>query len=283
MILVTGGAGFIGSHLCRRLVHEGYDVVSLDDYSTGSEGNHVPGVDYRRGHTVDVGPFVPECPDVIFHLGEYSRVETSFDDALTVRASNEIGTGEVLGLWQKSGAHLVYAGSSTAFSDAESPYRASKALNVRRIRDRIAGDRSARAAICFLFNVYGPGERSAEESGTVIETFRRQYLKGESFTVVRPGTQRRRFTHVADTIDGLMIAMQHRGEFMIGAAEDHAVVDVAAMFGQRLGIEWLPERRGNRMDSPCDTSIIERYGWGQRHRLEDYIGDIVREAQETAA
>ena len=76
--LVTGGAGFIGSHLCRRLVLGGYDVISLDDYSTGGEDNHCPGVEYRRGHTLEAERIITERPDVIFHLGEYSRVESSF-------------------------------------------------------------------------------------------------------------------------------------------------------------------------------------------------------------
>ncbi len=80
MILVTGGAGFIGAHLCRRLASDGYHVISLDDYSTGSEDNHIPGVEYRRGHTISIEILVPEKPNVIFHFGEHSRVEASFND-----------------------------------------------------------------------------------------------------------------------------------------------------------------------------------------------------------
>ena len=91
-ILVTGGAGFIGSHLCERLVSLGHEIISLDDYSTGSEKNHVPGPEYRKGHTTDIEKYVPEKVDLIFHLGEYSRTSQSFKDIPRVWRSNMDGT-----------------------------------------------------------------------------------------------------------------------------------------------------------------------------------------------
>src|SRR3990167_4497984 len=92
-ILVTGGAGFIGSHLCKRLVQEGHNVISLDNYFAGSRENHVAGVDYRRGHTKDVDSLVPESGiDLIYHLGEYARVEQSLLEPELVRDLNVVGT-----------------------------------------------------------------------------------------------------------------------------------------------------------------------------------------------
>src|SRR3990167_5357939 len=95
-ILVTGGAGFIGSHLCERLVRDGHRVISLDNYFAGSRETHVAGVDYREGHTKDIEQLVPESPDLVFHLGEYSRVEKSFEDIETLWDLNKTGTFAVL-------------------------------------------------------------------------------------------------------------------------------------------------------------------------------------------
>lgn len=274
MILVTGGAGFIGSHLCRRLVLEGYDVISLDDYSTGSTENHHPGMDYRRGHTTEIAALVPERPDVIFHLGEYSRVESSFDDVERVRRSNGDGTRSVMDYWLWHSAKMIYAGSSTAFSTTlpHSPYSISKTLNCEHIRYVTALPNDLHSSITYFYNVYGPGERPADQSGTLIETFHQKHLARESLPVVAPGTQRRNFTHVSDIVDGLTLAMEHDGEFAIGAAESYSVLEVTQMFGGP--IDMLPERKGNRMDSTIDTSAIRALGWVQKHKLEDYIREI---------
>jgi UDP-glucose 4-epimerase len=269
MILVTGGAGFIGSHLCRRLVLEGYDVISLDDYSTGLTENHVPGVTYRKGHTAEIAALIPECPDVIFHLGEYARVEASFADEEQVIHSNGTGTRAVRKYWADTKAKMVYAGSSTIFATqwTYSPYEGSKRSNACLILKE-AREKSLHAAVTFFYNVYGPGER-AGGTGTVIEIFRQQHLMGEPLTVVAPGTQRRNFTHVSDIVDGLMITMDHEGEFQIGAAESYSVLEVAQMFGDL--IRFLPERPGNRMEAAMDTSRIRSLGWVQQHHLSDYI------------
>ena len=279
MILVTGGAGFIGSHLCKRLVLEGYDVISLDDYSTGSESNHHPGVDYRRGHTMDVASLIPERTDVIFHLGEYARVESSFRDGERIQRSNGMGTYFVHNFWEEAGCKFVYAGSSTFFTGgkAYSPYSIAKGFNVEMTRAK-AERAKLPASITYFYNVYGPGERPASESGTLIETFRRQYLAGKPLTVVSPGTQRRNFTHVDDIVDGLMLAMKHDGEFQIGASESYSVMEVAEMFGGK--IEMLPERKGNRMDSTIDTSAIRALGWEQKNFLKDYIAEIKESVRE---
>ena len=95
-ILVTGGAGFIGSHLCEKLVELGYKVISLDNYFTGKVENHVKGVAYREGHTKDIEKYIPEKPDIVYHLGEYARVEQSFEDIKTVWDFNKQGTFFVL-------------------------------------------------------------------------------------------------------------------------------------------------------------------------------------------
>ena len=117
IIIVTGGAGFIGSHLCERLAKEGHKVISLDNYFTGSRDNHVTGVEYREGHTKDIEKHITEIPDIIYHLGEYSRVAASIDEPEVVFDLNLVGTFAVLEFWRKHGCKLVYAGSSTKIAD----------------------------------------------------------------------------------------------------------------------------------------------------------------------
>ena len=110
-MLVTGGAGFVGSHLCERLIKDGYQVISLDNYFTGSEANHVEGVLYRKGHTKDIETLIPETPEIIYHLGEYSRVAQSLSEPGVVFDLNMQGTFAVLEFWRKRKCKLVYAGS----------------------------------------------------------------------------------------------------------------------------------------------------------------------------
>ena len=116
-ILVTGGAGFIGSYLCERLLRDGHKVISLDNYFTGSEKNHIKGVEYIKGETKDIENLITEIPDVIYHLGEYSRVMTSFDDIDLIWRLNKFGTFKVLEFCRKNNIRLIYAGSSTKFGE----------------------------------------------------------------------------------------------------------------------------------------------------------------------
>lgn len=276
LVLVTGGAGFIGSHLCERLVKEGYKVISLDNYFTGSRENHVAGVDYRAGHTKDVKQFVPEKPDIIFHLGEYSRVEQSFEEPELVFDLNIAGTHGIVSLWRSTGAKLVYAGSSTKFADNglgryQSPYAWTKATNTDLIKN-YGQWFSLPYAVTYFYNVYGPRER-AGAYGTVVEIFKQKHRKGETLTVEEPGTQRRNFTHVADIVDGLiLVAKKGEGDdFGLGNNTSYSILELARMFGGEIAM--VPSRRGNRLDSPIDTVKAERLGWSPRHNLSDYINE----------
>ena len=191
-ILVTGGAGFIGSHLCERLAGEGNRIISLDSYFTGSRDNHIAGVEYREGHTKNIEQYVPETPDIIYHLGEYSRVEISLTEPALVWDLNSLGTFGVLEFWRKRKCKLVYAGSSTKFGDGglgrvQTPYAWTKASNTELVQN-YGRWYSLPYAITYFYNVYGPRERPANEYGTLIETFRRQRLAGQALTVVSPGT-----------------------------------------------------------------------------------------------
>lgn len=277
-ILVTGGAGFIGSHLCERLVREGHRVISLDNYFTGSRENHVPGVEYREGHTKDIESLVPETPDLVYHLGEYSRVEKSFEEPALVWDLNKDGTFAVLEFCRKKGPKLIYAGSSTKFGDGgmgrdQSPYAWTKASNTELVRNY--GEWYAMSyAITYFYNVYGPGER-AGSYGTVIEIFKQKRIKGEPLSVTLPGTQKRNFTHVDDIVNGLaLVGEKGEGdEFGLGDERAYSILEIAEMFGGEIIMK--PEMPGNRMGSDIDTSKSKLLGWSVQKDIRDYIRDSI--------
>jgi len=180
-ILVTGGAGFVGSHLCERLAKDGHTVISLDNYFTGSTDNHVEGVDYRTGHTKDIEVHVPETPDLVFHLGEYARTEKSFEDIELVWDLNKSGTFAVLEFCRRKESKMVYAGSSTKFADNgegrdQSPYAWTKATNTELVQN-YAKWFGLDFAITYFYNVYGPREMSGPY-GTLVRIFTELYRNG---------------------------------------------------------------------------------------------------------
>lgn len=279
-ILVTGGAGFIGSHLIEQLVKDKNNkVVSLDNYFTGSKDNHIPGAEYREGHTKDIEKHILETTDIVYHLGEYSRVEKSFDDIGLVWDLNKIGTFAVLEFCRKRNIKIVYAGSSTKFGDGglgrdQSPYAWTKASNTELVRN-YGRWFNLSYAITYFYNVYGPREISTGPYATVIGIFKELYKQDKPLTVVSPGTQTRNFTHVNDIVSGLML-VGNDGEgddFGIGSAQKYSIIDVARMFGDKIVI--LPERKGNRMDSDIDTKKTESLGWKSKNGLAEYIKEFI--------
>lgn len=283
LVLVTGGAGFIGSHLCARLVADGHKVISLDNYFTGSRENHVPGVEYREGHTKDIEKHVPETPDFIYHLGEYSRVAKSIEEPALVWNLNMEGTFGVLEFWRARGGKLVYAGSSTKMATPRpegtagrdlSPYTWSKASNTELVHN-YGHWYHLPYSIAYFYNVYGPRER-AGDYGTVIEIFRQKFLAGEPLEVRLPGTQERIYTHVADTVEGLVLVGEKGvcDEYSIAALESYPILKVAELFGGE--IIMLPARSTSRPSAAVDTDTgkIRALGWQQAFKLEDYIREI---------
>lgn len=282
MVVVTGGAGFVGSHLCERLVRDGHTVISLDNYFTGSKENHIAGVEYREGHTKDIETLVPEKPDIVYHLGEYSRVEKSFEDIAQVWNLNQLGTFAVLEFVRRRGAKLVYAGSSTKFSTDElgsnqSPYAWSKATNTELVKNYGTWF-GISYAITYFYNVYGPRERPGA-FGTVIAIFKENYKRGKPLAVVSPGDQRRNFTHVEDIVSGLVkVGESGVGDgFAIGDERSYSIMEIAQLF--KTDIIMLPERRGNRSSATLDTRRIRELGWVNKHSVVEDIHTYINEVE----
>ena len=283
LIVVTGGAGFIGSHLCERLVAEGHQVISLDNYFTGTEENHVVGVEYRKGHTKEIETLIPESPDIIFHLGEYSRVAPSLEEPAVVWDLNILGTLAVLEYWRAKKCKLVYAGSSTKFTNDErsaeiagrdrAPYNFAKAVNSELVHN-YGQWYDLSYSVAYFYNVYGPRERAGQYDGaygTVVETFRQCALKDTPCSINGTGKQTRAFTHVYDTVAALMLIGEkgNNDEYAISAAEVYSLNELADMFG--LEKQYLPSTTSSRSTGAEDTTKLQSLGWQQRGTLKEYV------------
>jgi UDP-glucose 4-epimerase len=276
-ILIVGGAGFIGSHLSEKLVN-GNHVVSLDNYSTGSEKNHVEGVVYINGEAYDINEiFKKNDFDIIYHFGEYSRVEQSFIDYEFVIKNNLSSISKILTFCNKNNSKLIYSGSSTKFADEKgngsaSPYAWTKETNTFHIMN-YAKWFGLNYAIVYFYNMYSGNEISNGKYATLIAKYKELYKKGLSLPVVLPGTQLRNFTHYEDTVDALiLVGEKGKGDgYGIGSSEKFSVLDVAKMFGGE--IEYLPERKGNRLSASLEIKKTLDLGWKQKHNLEQHINE----------
>jgi len=285
-ILVTGGAGFIGSHLIEALVKDPNNrVISLDNYFTGSRDNHIEGAEYREGHTKDVARLVPEDVDLIYHLGEYSRVAPSLDEPDVAWGLNIQGTFGVLEYWRARKPKLIYAGSSTKFAEERadgvpgkdrSPYSWMKAANTELVHN-YGRWYDLPYSVVYFYNVYGPRERAGQFDGgygTVIETFRQCSLKGEPCTIHGTGEQTRAFTHVDDTVSALQLVAEkgERDEYAITAKEVYSLLDVAHLFGLEVRLD--DSTKTTRSSGADDTSKLEALGWRQERTLKAYVQHV---------
>jgi len=274
-VLVTGGAGFIGSHLCERLLSLNYDVYSIDNYFTGKKSNHINGVTYIEGSTSNINKLINFKPSIVYHLGEYSRVEQSFEDIDKLWSYNKDGIFAVLQFCRENNSKIVYAGSSTKFGDgglgrSQSPYAWCKATNSELVKNYGAWF-NLNFAIVYFYNVYGPREIAKGKYATLIALFKEKIKNNQKLTVVSPGTQKRNFTHVEDIIEGLiMVGEKGIGDnYGIGSPDTYSVLEIANFLNSP--ILMIPERPGNRMDAEIDTSKTEALGWKPKWSIKDYL------------
>lgn len=281
-ILVTGGAGFVGSNLCKKLIEdENNEVYSLDNYFTGSINNHHDGVTYLKGDCENIERIINFKPDYIYHLGEYSRVEQSFEDVNTVWKFNKIGMLSILEFCRKNACKIIYAGSSTKFGDgglgrSQSPYAWSKASNTELLVN-YGNWFNVQFAIVYFYNVFGDNEISNGKYATLIGIFKEKLKNKKKLTVVSPGTQKRNFTHIDDIINGIIIVGKngYGDDFGIGSDSSYSILEIAEMFGG--DIEMLPERKGNRMTADVVSAKTKALGWKCQNDIVTYINKLKNE------
>ena len=280
-ILVTGGAGHVGSHVIELLVADPQNrVISLDNYFNGSAANHIAGAEYREGHTKDIARLVSEQPDIIYHLGEYARIAPSFEDVELVYDMNIAGTFAVAEFCRlRKAKKLVYAASSTKFAIEgdgrhQNPYSFTKATNVDLINDYGRWYKMP-YAICYFYNGFGPRERGDGKYATVIAKFERQYSLGEPLTVVRPGTQRRAFTHVRDLARGIVLTGKKGlgDRYALGQRKSYTILEIARAFG---GPIRMVSGYAGRERARNPIKARRELGWKPTIDVLDYIAEFVK-------
>ena len=282
-ILVIGGAGFIGSNLIKELIkNENNIIISLDNYSSGSIKNHIKNVNYIHANTwdilnINIKYFKDFEPDIIYHFGEFSRIHQSFDNINKTYKSNTLGTQQVLEYAIKHKSKLIYSGSSAIFGEEEnknlSPYAFTKFNNIQLIHNYKKWF-GLDFCICYFFNVYGEGQIKKGDYATVIGVFEDQYVNKVPFTVVKPGTQTRYFTHVDDIVKGIILVTEKgSGDgYMLGSKEALSINEIFKMFDTQF--VYIDERKGERSTPILNSNKEAKLGWKADKKLEDYISEI---------
>ncbi len=289
-ILVTGGAGFIGSNLVKRLLDEGHEVQSLDNYSTGTVENEVEGCRYWHGDISTIDN-IDKNYDLIFHLAAQSRVQPSFANPTETFKINVKGTEEVCKFASRIGAKVVYAGSSSKHHNpATSPYAMYKYLG-EGVCNLYKESFGVNIEVCRFYNVYGPGEALDEKNGNVIGIWRSRIARESHIEIVGDGEQKRDFTHVDDIVDGLYrigLSNFYAGEadfqrpssieaWELGTGVNYSIKELAESFQHKTGcpIKYISDQPGNYRKTLCtDTTAQDILGWKPQDRLLDYIQNL---------
>ena len=289
--LVTGGAGFVGTNLIKRLLKDGHEVVSIDNYSTGKKENHQEGCSYNNFDISD--DYVPYgrlywpkstkvidevgYPDVIFHLAALPRIQPSFKTPTESFKANVLGTMNILEWARKNGnIPIVYAGSSSTHGDKyANPYTFTK-WQGEKLCKMYSYIYEVPTAICRFYNVYGPHHLTEGDYCTVIGIFETLYKEGKPLTITGDGEQRRDFTHVEDIVDGLMRVSEHNTfmgqEFEFGRGKNYSVWDIAEAFGKGHRIKYIDGRPGEMRETLCtDTTAYNLLDWEPTKDVIDYI------------
>ena len=280
-ILVTGGAGFVGTNLIKRLLKDGHNVVSLDNYSTGTEENHQEGCKYIYADIRDVIDFsyFMEKPDVIYHLGAIARIQPSFLNPAPTLETGILGTMNVLE-WVReleNKPKLIFAGSSSVHSGKlKNPYTFSKNVAddmCMLYREHFDVD----VSICRFYNVYGPHQLTEGKYCTVVGIFERQYKEGVELTITGDGFQRRDFTHIDDIVEGLILTSESETSHKtieLGRGNNYSINELAAMFDKET--EYIEARPGEARVTLCDTSEANmKIGYKPTRNIEDYVKEVI--------
>ena len=286
IIVVTGGAGFIGSNLIKLLVNKThYKIISIDNYSTGTKKNHIKNkrATYLKGENKNIVSMLKTRKNQIktlFHFGEFSRIFQSFKDINQCYYSNMLGTFEVVKFCSNNNIRIIYSASSSKFGNKGkdehlSPYSWSKSKNIEFIKN-FNSWYGLKYEILYFYNVYGPGQIMNSKMAAVIGIFEKQYEKKKKLTVIRPGTQKRDFTHVDDIVNGCYLAFikGKNDHYFLGSKKLYTILEIAKMFKSK--IKMLPTRPGERLSSsnPTNKSFTD-LGYKARIGIRDYITDFI--------
>ena len=286
LIIVTGGAGFVGSNLIELLLKKTkYKILSIDNYSSGLKKNHIKNkrLKYIKGHTKNITKLLASKKKkikAIFHFGEFARIYQSFLKMNECIDSNSVGSNEVFNFCFLNKIKLIYSATSASIGNNGedknlSPYAFTKSKNLE-LLENLRKWFGFKFEIIYFYNVYGPNQIKNGEMATVIGIFEDQYFNNKYLTVVKPGSQTRRFTHVNDTINACYFAFKRNKNrhYSISHKKSYSILEVARMFSHK--IKFLPVRSGERFASALtnmnlSNKVYKLYG---KINLKNYIKSV---------
>ena len=287
IIIITGGAGFVGSHLVELFLKKtNYKIISYDNYSTGTKKNHFANkrIIYLNANTKDISKILNKKKNsikAIFYFGEFARIYQSILKMNECIQSNSIGTHAVIEFCMKNKIKLVYSATSASLGNNGedknlSPYAFTKAKNLE-LLDNLKRWFSFKFEVVYFYNVYGPRQISKGSMATVIGIFENYYKKRKPLTVVRPGTQSRKFTHIKDTINVCYEAWKKNKNrhYSISNKKSYSIINVAKLF--KTKIKYLKPRKGERFASALtnmnlSNKVHKRFG---KIDLKDYVKSFI--------
>jgi len=283
IIVVTGGAGFVGTNLISFLLkNTKYKILSVDNYSSGSKRNHIKDkkISYIKGNTKDISTVLNSKKNkinAIFHFGEFSRIYQSFLSMGECIDSNTVGSHAIFNFCLNNKIKLIYSATSASLGNKGrdkdlSPYAFTKSINLE-LLENLKKWFKMKYEIIYFYNVYGPSQISKGKMATVIGIFEEAYKNKKPLTVVKPGTQSRRFTHIQDTVKVCFDAWKKNKcrHYSISSKYNYTILEVAKLFGSKIKI--LPSRDGERYASALTSMNLSNkvYKIFGRIELKNYI------------
>lgn len=282
-ILVTGGCGFIGTNLIEKLLTDGHDVISIDNYYTGFKSNEHEGAQYIHGDIREDGILDGiDNIDLIYHLAALARIQPSFEEPTPTIDTNTTGTQRVLEYARQNNTPVVYAGSSSVHGNVHAnPYSFSKwqGEELVKLYHQIY---ELPTIVCRFYNVYGPKQLVDGPYCTVVGVFMNQYEEKQDITITWDGEQRRDFTHVYDIVNGLVLSGEKlvdrdvNGQFFeLGSGENYSINELAEAFGDHPKVK-IPKRPGEMRETLCtDTLANELLGWEPKENLIKWVKETI--------
>ena len=286
IIIITGGAGFIGSNLIKYLLKKtNLKIISLDNYSTGTKKNHInhKNVKYINGENINISKILKRYTNnikVIFHFGEFSRIYQSFLNSNECLNYNIKHSFEVINFAKDNKIKIIYSATSSNLGNGGkdedlSPYSWAKSKNIELIKNysRWFG---LKYELVFFYNVFGPGQIMNGKMSAVIGTFEKLYKKRKPLTIVKPGTQKRDFTHIDDIVNGCYLAMikGRQNEYMLCTNKSYSIIQIAKMFNTK--IKFIKKRPGDRFGSTTINNNAEKIlGFKAIKDIKTYIRNLI--------